>query len=312
MQSFATARKRKRDSIPLRTEQEDSSERTTPLLDYCTRRRPEAWLANRSSVALLRILLHRLANRRSLPNQHKHQILRRKMFLDHLLRHIRRHRVDARLQLIDVVVAQPVKLVARNNPRQLPRSLNVGRKLPLDVTLSRLQLFVRHTVLVQLLQHLQRQVNRRRGRLILREAENPERSRRSPRVKERRRSVGVAGLHAQRLVQLRRKSPTENRVHHANRHAIRVIARNPYIPKCKIRLRRVVLVHQQQPLAFHRRGSRNRRSRNRARRPSTEYVLQLLPHLRAVELPRHRQQRIPRRVICFVKLYNRVALDALQ
>src|SRR5713101_8920628 len=103
MQSFATARKRKRDSIPLRTEQEDSSERTTPLLDYCTRRRPEAWLANRSSVALLRILLHRLANRRSLPNQHKHQILRRKMFLDHLLRHIRRHRVHARLQLIDEI-----------------------------------------------------------------------------------------------------------------------------------------------------------------------------------------------------------------
>src|SRR4029077_12676635 len=108
------------------------------------------------------------------------------------------------------------------------------------------------------------------------------------------------------------ESSAENRVYHANRHAIRIIARNPYIPKSKIGLRRVVLVHQQPALAFRRRGGRNRRGRNRARRPSAEYLLQFLSHLRAIELPRHRQQRISRRVIRFVQLYDRVALDALQ
>src|ERR1700738_2843678 len=191
MRDSATAPKKKGDSIPLNTDEEDSSERSILLLSHSTRWRPEPRFANRSRVALLRILLPRRANCRSFPDQHEHQILRRKMFLDHLLRYLRRHRVDARLQLVDLVVAQPIQFVRRDNLRQLPRSLNVWRRLPLDKTIGRFQLLVRYSLLVQFLQHLHRQVKRRRGRLILGKAENPKRPRRFPRIEERGRPVRI-------------------------------------------------------------------------------------------------------------------------
>src|SRR6266478_1027906 len=148
MRGSPAARKKTGDSSAASTEEEDRSEPSSRLLSHSARWRPKSRLADRPRIAFRRILLDRAGNCRTLPYQHKHQILRRKMFLNHLLRHLRRHRIDARLQLVDLIVAQSVKFVHRNNLRKLLGSLDIRRKLPFDVTLRRFQLLRRHALFV--------------------------------------------------------------------------------------------------------------------------------------------------------------------
>ncbi len=146
--------------------------------------RPKARIADGTLIHFIRVLLYGWTDGRGLPDKHKNQVIHRKVLFDGLLCHGHRYRIDASFQLIYFIIAKTVELVDYNAPDKLTRGFDGGRKLTFDVTLCRLQLFLGDTVLVKFFQNLQRKVNRRSGRFILRKAGYFEWSGRFARIKK--------------------------------------------------------------------------------------------------------------------------------
>src|SRR4029077_19720815 len=96
-----------------------SKPRSVPLFLRARERRPEAGIADATLVYLVGVLFYGRFNRRCPPNQHKHEIIQRKMFIDDLLRDGRGYRIDARFQLVDLVVTESIILVDYNPPHKL-------------------------------------------------------------------------------------------------------------------------------------------------------------------------------------------------
>src|SRR5882762_6501731 len=229
------------------------------------------------------------------------------MFRDNLLRHFRRHLVNPLLKLVHFIVVQPQKLIPHNQPRQLSRRFNHRGKLPLQIALGGTQLLGSNPVRVQLLQDLQRHIDR-----LPRKAVHRKRPRLLLQRKKRCRSVRQPRFHTQRLVQHGRKPRSIHRVDHLYRHPVRICRRNSHIPDHKIGLRGIRLVHQQQFLAWHRPPRIWLHRRSGLRWPPAEYILELLLHLLSLEISSHCEDRVPRSVIGLVKLHGRVSLYLLQ
>src|SRR6516225_4203023 len=122
-----------------------------PLLPGC---RPEPRLGNLAHILLRRVFGQRGADFGGFADQQKDQTVGRKMPFDHLSGYWERYRVNTRFQLVDLIVVQPIKLVAGYASSQLRGSFDVGRELSLDIGLRGSQFVRGHAVFMQFVEHL--------------------------------------------------------------------------------------------------------------------------------------------------------------